>query len=62
MIGGRGYEALGPHCVLALEHCSAIPAASPHRLPAARGPPLPSGAGLSADRYGRRADRNSCQT
>jgi hypothetical protein len=45
MIGGRGYQALGPHCVLALEHCSAIPDGSPNRLPAARGPPLRPGAG-----------------
>jgi len=46
MISGLGYEALGPHCVLALEYCSAIPGASPYRLSAARGPPLLSDAGF----------------
>jgi hypothetical protein len=62
MIGGRGYQTLGPHCVLAPEHCSAIPVGSPYRLPAARGPPQPQAQDLSADRHGRRADCDSCQT
>jgi hypothetical protein len=46
MIGGRSYQALGPHCVLAPDHCSAILVASRCGLPAARGPPLRSSAGF----------------
>jgi hypothetical protein len=56
MIGGRGYQTLDPLCVLAPDHCGATFSGSAHGSPAARGPPLPSGAGLPADRYGRRAD------
>jgi hypothetical protein len=62
MMCGLDYQALGPHGVLAPEHCSAIPVGSPYGFPAARGPPRPQARDLSADRYGRRADCNSCQT
>ena len=62
MIGGRSYQALGPHYVLAPDNCSAILVSSAYELPIARGPPEPSGAGLSADRYGCPANCNSCQT
>jgi hypothetical protein len=44
MIGGRGYQTLDPLCVLAPDHCSATFAGSAPGLPAARGPPLSSGA------------------
>jgi hypothetical protein len=46
MIGERGYQTLDPLCVLAPDHCSATFAGSAHRFPAARGPPLPAGAGF----------------
>lgn len=46
MIGGRSYQALGPHCVLVPDYCSAILIGSRYGLPAARGPPLPSSAGF----------------
>lgn len=46
MIGGRSYQALGPHCVLAPDHCNAILVGSRYGLPAARGPPLQSSAGF----------------
>lgn len=46
MVGGRGYQALGPLCVLASDHCRATLADLAHGFPAARGPPMPSSAGL----------------
>jgi hypothetical protein len=51
MIGGRGYQALDPLCVLAPDHCSPNFSGSAHWLPAARGPPLPSSAGFVSDGY-----------
>lgn len=45
MIGGRGYQALGPLCVIAPDYCGATFAGSAQAFHAARGPPLPSGAG-----------------
>ena len=41
MIGGLGYQALGPLCVLAPGHCGATFAGLAHGFPAARGPPMP---------------------
>jgi hypothetical protein len=41
MISGLGYQALGPLCVLAPDHCGATFAGLAHGFPAARGPPLP---------------------
>jgi hypothetical protein len=46
MIGGRGYQALDPLCVLASDYCGATFVGSAHGFPPARGPPLPSNAGL----------------
>jgi len=48
MIGGLGYQALGPLCVLAPDDCGATFAGSAHGLPAARGPPLASRAGFTS--------------
>jgi hypothetical protein len=48
MIGGRGYQTLDPLCVLAPDHCGATFAGSAYGSPAARGPPLPSGAGFAS--------------
>ena len=39
MIDGRGYQALGPLCVLHDGHCSLASVGLAKRLPAARSPP-----------------------
>ena len=49
MMSGRGYQALGPLCVLASDNCDAILVGSGHGFPAARGPPLPSSAGPTSE-------------
>jgi hypothetical protein len=62
MIGGRGYEARGPLCLLAPGNCGAILVGSSHRPANARGPPLRQARQVSAGRSGLRAECNSCQT
>jgi hypothetical protein len=41
MIGGRGYQTLGPLCASSASYRALPPADQAHQLPAARAPPLP---------------------